>query len=70
MEMISVYSDRVDKIGYDEATQTLVVEWKRNSKTSSFTGVPPDVARRTMNAPSIGQALRQTIEGVYTHEYL
>jgi hypothetical protein len=67
MEMREVYSSAVQEIGYEDGK--LVVVWKRTGKTSTYTGVPPDLARQVMNAPSIGQALRESVQGVYDHGY-
>jgi len=65
--MREVYSSVVQEIGYEDGK--LAVVWKRTGKTSTYTGVPPELAQRVMNAPSIGQALRESVRGVYTHEY-
>jgi hypothetical protein len=71
MEMHEVYSSAVQEIGYEDGR--LVVVWKerkgRPPKTSTYTGVPPDLAQQVMNAPSIGQALRESVQGVYDHGY-
>ena len=71
MEMREVYSSAVQEIGYEDGR--LVVVWRarrtRPAKTSTYTGVPPELAQRVMNAPSIGQALRESVQGVYEHGY-
>lgn len=69
MEMRSVYSDAVDEIGYDDETKELHVVWKRNGRRSVYSGVPPEVAEETMNAPSVGQALRNSVQNTYAHGY-
>jgi hypothetical protein len=65
--MREVYSSVVSEIGYEDGK--LVVVWKRSGKISMYTGVPPDVARQVMNAPSIGKALRESVQNVYEHGY-
>ena len=65
--MQQVYSSAVDEIGYEDGK--LVVVWKRTGKTSTYAGVPPELAQRVMNAPSIGQALRASVQGTYSHGY-
>ena len=69
-EMREVYSSAVDSIGYEQETQTLRVRWSRTGRISVYEGVPADVANQTMNAPSIGSALRDNIQGVYLHRYI
>jgi len=68
MEMKEVYSNRVAEIGYDDGK--LAVKWAKGGRTSVYTGVPEQLANEVMNAPSIGQALKMSIEGVYPHSYL
>lgn len=62
-----VYSSSVDAVDYENGT--LRVMWK-NGKISAYAGVPERLAGQVMNAPSIGQALRSDIIGVYGHEYI
>lgn len=64
----SVLSSRVAEIGYDPETKTLGVRWPKG-KTSVYEDVPEDVANRIMNAPSIGQALQESILGEFDHRY-
>lgn len=68
--MKEVYSSAVAAIGYDEATRELHVQWARGGRTSVYYDVPPEVAERVANAPSIGSALRQGIQEAYKHGYL
>ena len=70
MEMREVYSNRVAKIGYEDGK--LTVQWAKpgkNGAISVWTGVPEQLANEVMNAPSIGSALKLSIEGVYSHSY-
>jgi len=68
-EMKSVFSSHVEEIGYDEETGDLIVVWK-SGKTSAYAGVPDELARRTMNAASIGSALRDDIKPNFAHRYI
>jgi hypothetical protein len=67
MEMREVYSTRVSRIGYEDGK--LMVEWAKGGRVSVYTGVPEQLANEVMNAPSIGAALKMSIEGVYSHSY-
>ncbi len=67
MEMREVYSSRVSEIGYESGK--LIVRWAKGGKTSVYTGVPEQLANEVMNAPSVGSALRLSIEGQYPHSY-
>lgn len=70
MKMREVYSSRVARIGYEDGV--LRVEWVKagkNGGVSVFSDVPPKLADQVMNAPSIGQALRLSIEGQFPHGY-
>lgn len=69
-ETHEVYSSVVAEIGYDPATKTLLVRWQRGGKMSTYKNVPEDVAVKVMNSPSIGSALRESIQSGYEHEYI
>lgn len=68
-EMKSVFSSHISEVGYDSDTAELIVQWQ-SGKTSSYSGVPDDVAREVMNAASVGSAIRDMIKGVYSHRYI
>lgn len=72
--MRRVFSSHVDAIGYDEDTGELHVRFQpaRNNvgRTAVYQGVPVDVARDVMAAPSIGQALHTSIRGQFPFGYL
>lgn len=67
--MRQVFSSSVAEIGYDADRKTLLVQWGRTGKVSAYQGVPADLADEVMNAPSVGQALREQIQGNYAHKY-
>jgi hypothetical protein len=67
--MRSVYSSHVSKVGHDQETGELVVQWD-NGKTSVYSGVPPDLADDVMNSWSVGSALTTRIKGAFPHRYL
>jgi hypothetical protein len=54
--MKQVYSSFVSEVGYDPATQELHVTYQRGGSTV-YSGVPPEVALKILDAPSIGEAL-------------
>lgn len=66
----SVYSEMVSEVGYDEATSTLFVTWKKSGKKSAYEGVPEEVAVDLSNAPSVGQMLNSEIKPTYPHRYV
>lgn len=67
--MRRVFSSHVDQIGYDEETGELHVSFSKG-QTAVYQGVPPKVARSVMEAPSIGQALHNSIRGQFSFGYL
>lgn len=69
-EMVDVYSTAVSSIGYDEGKQTLYVTWARTGRMSVYRGVPAELATQIRNAPSVGQALRESVQGTYDHQYI
>ncbi len=68
MDMKTVFSSHISKVGYDDASQELHVEFKKG-KTAVYADVPPDVARLVVDAPSVGTALAQFIKGKFSHGY-
>lgn len=73
MQMKSVFSSHIAKVGYDEASQELHVEFQQKgqkaAQTAVYSGVPPDVAKMVVDAPSVGSALHELIKGKYAHGY-
>lgn len=66
-EMRSVYSSHIDSIGYDADLSELHVRWDGGS-TSVYAGVPADLAREVLSAPSIGEALHLGVRGRFPHK--
>lgn len=50
--------------GYDQGTQTLTIVFP-GGKPYEFTGVPPDVWKGLLEAPSAGAYYHQMIKGAY-----
>jgi KTSC domain len=71
--MRRVFSSHVDAIGYDEETGELHVSFQPGrgdvGRTAIYQGVPVNVARDVMAAPSIGMALHQSIRGKFPFGY-
>ena len=65
LEMKSVYSSWVARIGYDAEAGELHVQLK-GGKTLIYEGVPMDAADSVLSAPSIGEALHREIRGSYS----
>lgn len=59
-------SSTIVRIGYDDGTQIMTVEFKRNGIYNYF-DIPPHVFEGMRNAPSKGQYLAQTIKGSYRY---
>lgn len=64
-----VFSSNVSRIGYDDETQSMVVEWSRG-KTSRYKGVSPELAESVSRSWSVGTAIREQIIPNYEHEYI
>ena len=67
-EMQEVYSNSVHSIGYGDGE--LHVRWARTGRISVYKGVPPDLANQIINAPSVGSALKNSIQGTFEHRYI
>ena len=67
--MRNVFSSHVDAVGYDEASGELHVTFQ-TGKTAVYRDVPAKVARDVMEAPSIGEAMWNSIRGKYAFGYL
>lgn len=73
--MTTVQSSKVFQMGYDAETKALYVRYTPSKKYPAgrmavFQGVPPQTADEVINAPSIGQAMGISIEGIFPHTYL
>ena len=66
IEMIPVSSSNVESIGYDEATQTLRVNFL-NGGIYEYMNVPGYEFEQLKIAPSIGSYLHRNIKGVYPY---
>jgi hypothetical protein len=69
VELRSVYSSHVAEIGYDPDANALHVVYKSSGKHAVYRGVPAEVADTVLTAPSIGEALRENIKGVFQFGY-
>ncbi len=66
-----VLSENVGRIGYDEQSTELLVQWIPNGKTSAYgPGVPADIAEEVSKAWSVKGALNSQIIGKYPHRYV
>jgi hypothetical protein len=63
-KMIAVESSVIKRIGYDEETQILAVEFK-NNKTYCYADVPKDMFDAFVNAGSIGMFFSENIKDEY-----
>ena len=67
MDMISVVSTQIEKIGYDAESQTLRVLFKKGG-LYDYSNVPADVANTFIGSDSPGKYLQSNIRGVYAYE--
>ena len=66
MKREPVSSSNLQSIGYDEASQTLEIEFL-NGGVYQYFDVPSKVHTELMNAASHGQYLAQNIKGFYRY---
>ena len=67
IEMQPVDSSLIDKIGYDEDSQTLTVQMLNSSDVYVYKKVPLPVYKRFMDADSKGAFFVGHIKGQYPH---
>jgi hypothetical protein len=67
MEMISVQSSNMDKIGYDEVKQELFIRFK-NGSTYKYNGVPASIWEELQSSESKGKYLNANVKGEYRFE--
>lgn len=60
-------STQIEASGYDDASQTLALRFKRSRATYNYQGVPPDVAAAFNVAESPGKFFGATVRGQYEH---
>lgn len=68
MELRQVFSSHVAALGYDPNTLELWVKF-RTGKTAVYMGVPSDVAKLVVDAPSVGTALNSFVKGKFAFGY-
>ena len=66
MERTNLDSSNLESAGYDEASQTLEVEFK-NGTLYQYFDVPESIYIGLINADSPGSYLAQTIKGTYRY---
>jgi KTSC domain len=67
MNFIKVDSSNLDRVAYDEATETLAVIFHRGGEYH-YRGVPKPVFDGLVSAPSTGQFFNKNIKTVYATE--
>ena len=68
IEMTSVESSLLDKVGYDPETKTLVIQMNNSSDRYFYSDVPPAVYKDLMGASSKGSFYVKKIKGKYAVE--
>jgi KTSC domain len=69
MERKSIVSSNLSSIGYDLPSSILEVEFK-NGSIYQYLGVPENVYKKLMTAPSIGSYLNKHIKVTYRYNQL
>jgi len=60
------YEKTCSWLGYDRATQTVLVLFKRLNRLLQYPNIPPSVFQAWVNAPKVGDYFIQNIFQVYT----
>jgi hypothetical protein len=69
MELKPVKSSMISKVGYDEASQSLHVEFP-NGRAYVYEGVSPEQHSAFMGAESVGKHFASAIRGQFQHRML
>lgn len=69
MKREAVTSSNLVSVGYDQSSSTLEIEFK-DGRLYQYFGVPPNVFRELVSAPSVGQFFHQNVRGRYTYARL
>ena len=67
MQRINVVSSSIKKIGYDEMTNILEIEFNSGS-VYDYLNVPSEIHKELMNATSKGKYLHAYIEKVFRYQ--
>lgn len=65
LDMRSVDSSLLDKVGYDSATQTMVIQMQNSSDLYTYVGVPEALYDELLAADSKGTFFVEKIKGKY-----
>lgn len=65
MKMIEVVSDNISAVGYENAT--LYIRFNRG-QVYAYSGVPEQLFRKLLNAPSCGEFFSDHIKGAYQYK--
>jgi hypothetical protein len=65
MERKRVNSSSIRSVGYDERSRTLEIEFS-DGRIIQYSGVPAEVHRRLVSAPSIVSYFRDNVEEAFT----
>ncbi len=65
MDRKKVSSSSIRSVGYDERNRTLEVEFS-DGRINQYSGVPAEVHRRLISAPSIVSYFRDNLEESFT----
>ena len=67
--MKRVFSSNVEQVGFDPTTHVLTVVY-RTGRVVEYAGVPDNVGNSVVEAPSVGEALHNSIRGKYAFRYV
>ena len=63
-----VFSSHVGRVGYDDETGEMLVEWK-SGKVSGYAGVSADMVDDIAKSYSVGDRLNNEIKPAFPHRY-
>jgi hypothetical protein len=65
---LNVFSSHVNRVGYDDETGEMLVEWD-SGKVSAYKGVPAETVESISKSPSVGAEIRDSIKPNHPHRY-
>ncbi|MDI3341821.1 MAG: KTSC domain-containing protein [Sphaerobacter sp.] len=67
MRRQAVESSVLRSVGYDRERETLEIEFQPGGRIYQYFGVPEEVYRELLAAPSLGQYFNEKIKGAYPY---
>lgn len=68
-QMKRVFSSHISEVGYDATNMLLKVVFQ-TGKAAIYYDVPPDIGYSVYDAPSVGEALHNSVRDKYSFRYV